>query len=177
MRGFSLIESMVVVVLLSVLTVIALPNLQQFVQQQRIRIVQHNLYADLMQAKSVAVMQQRTVVLCGSHDGLVCHNERSWQTGWIALIEDGPTAPEVILVRADANPGIVLGYNNRRVRIAPRGTTFQSGSFILCPEDLNPDLARRLVVNWAVRPRVTTTDRDAGSISQNDCAGVAPQNA
>lgn len=175
MRGFSLIESMAVVVVLSVLTMIAVPSFQQFIQQQRLRTVQHNLYADLMRARSVAVTRQRTVIMCGSHDGVACHNDYSWQSGWIVVVEDGPTSPEVVLARADAHPTIVLGYNNRSVRIAPRGTTFQSGSFILCPVDLNPELARRMVVNWAMRPRVVTTDQLPGSISQTDCERVAPE--
>lgn len=72
--GFSLIELMTVVVVLTLLTLVAAPGLQSLINNQRTRAAAHDLISDLILARSEAVKRNRDVVLAPVSD---------WASGWM----------------------------------------------------------------------------------------------
>ncbi|MEK9802387.1 MAG: GspH/FimT family pseudopilin [Curvibacter sp.] len=72
-RGFTLIELMTVVVILTVLTLVAAPGLQSLISGQRARSAAHDLISDLILARSEAVKRNRDVVLAPVTE---------WSAGW-----------------------------------------------------------------------------------------------
>lgn len=72
--GFSLIELMTVVVVLTLLTLVAAPGMQSLISNQRARSAAHDLISDLILARSEAVKRNRDVVLAPASD---------WTSGWM----------------------------------------------------------------------------------------------
>jgi len=65
-QGFSLIELMVVIAVLSVVLGLAVPNLQQMVVDNRIKAAANTLHTALHMARNEAIARNTTVTLCPS---------------------------------------------------------------------------------------------------------------
>ncbi len=83
-NGFTLLESIIVIVILIVLFSAAIPFFKKN-SSYEIRQVTKQLKQHLELAKSVAVNQQAIVTVCGSSDGKTCDN--SWSHGYIGFID------------------------------------------------------------------------------------------
>jgi len=72
-RGFSLIELMTVIVVLTVLISVAAPGMQSLIANQRARSAAYDLIADLAMARSEAVKRNKDVILSPA---------AGWAGGW-----------------------------------------------------------------------------------------------
>lgn len=72
--GFTLIELMTVVAVLTVLAAVAAPGLQALIASQRARAVANDLVSDLLKARSEAVKRNREVMLSPAG---------GWGGGWV----------------------------------------------------------------------------------------------
>jgi type IV fimbrial biogenesis protein FimT len=105
--GFTVIELVMTVAILTVLLTIAAPSLSALVREQRIKSATFDLYASLIFARSEAIKRNRFVAICAMNaDGSGCQNSSDWARGWIVFEdEDGngfPAAVADILKRQDA---------------------------------------------------------------------------
>jgi type IV fimbrial biogenesis protein FimT len=82
-QGFTLIELMVVVAVLTVLLTLAAPGMQAFIANQRARTAAYDLLADLTLARSEAIKRNAEVVL-----GPV----GAWSGGWTVSTVSGGEA-------------------------------------------------------------------------------------
>ncbi len=73
-RGFTLVELMTVIVVLTIMATIAAPGMQALIASQRARGAAQDLMSDLMRARSEAVKRNKDVVLSPVVD---------WTGGWI----------------------------------------------------------------------------------------------
>jgi type IV fimbrial biogenesis protein FimT len=73
-RGFTLVELMTVIVVLTVMATIAAPGMQSLIASQRARGAAQDLISDLMRARSEAVKRNKDVMLSPVVD---------WTGGWI----------------------------------------------------------------------------------------------
>ena len=81
-RGFTLVELMIVVVILAVLMTVAAPSFRSFILEQRARATLADLRIALMTARSEAVKRNRDVAVIPATGG--------WKNGWrIASPESG----------------------------------------------------------------------------------------
>ena len=83
--GFTLVEMMVVLVILSVLIVISAPGLSDLIKNNRMLSQVYGMRAALNGARSEALAQRSFVTLCRSNDGANCGG--SWNQGYIAFVD------------------------------------------------------------------------------------------
>lgn len=87
LRGFSLIELMVALAILSVLLGFALPAFQSMSLSANLRSNANTLVASAQLARSEAIKRNAVVQLCVSSDGTSC-GSGDWEQGWIVLAPD-----------------------------------------------------------------------------------------
>lgn len=97
MRGFTLTELLIVIVVFAILMGIALPNFSDFIKNQRIKDASLNIYSSLIQARSEAITRNASVTMAPVTAG-------NWSSGWTVTAPDGAT----ILRRQEALPNITL---------------------------------------------------------------------
>jgi type IV fimbrial biogenesis protein FimT len=93
-HGYTLIELMIAITLLSILVGLAVPTFREFTRNNSMVAAQNDLVTALNMARSEALRRNRAVSVCASADGTSCGDETNWNTGWIAFT-DGST-PGVI---------------------------------------------------------------------------------
>jgi type IV fimbrial biogenesis protein FimT len=74
--GFTLIETMIVVSIAAVLTVVALPNFTQFIRDQRIKSASFEVFSTLTLARSEAVLRNTSVTVTPTG------GTTNWANGW-----------------------------------------------------------------------------------------------
>lgn len=94
--GFTLIEMMVVVAILSILAMVALPSFQPMIANSRIVANTNDIVADLALARSEAAKRGGTTVVtvCASTDGSSCSGATDWAGGRLVFV-DGSTQGSV----------------------------------------------------------------------------------
>jgi type IV fimbrial biogenesis protein FimT len=99
-RGFTLIELMVAIMVLSILLGIAVPSFRDAALGSRLTGYANDLVAGVQIARSEAIKRNAPVMLCASEDGETCGTDAGWEVGWIvaAAPRDEPR------LDADGNP-------------------------------------------------------------------------
>src|SRR5215470_18454067 len=90
--GFTLVELLVTIVVLSILLGLAVPAFRTFMQNDQQWVQQNNLVLALNAARSEAIKQDSSVQVCSSSDGATCTNT-PWEKGWIVLPTVNPFNP------------------------------------------------------------------------------------
>src|SRR5258707_3864555 len=84
-RGFTLIELMIVIVIMAIMLMIAVPNLREFVADQRVRTISSDLMADMAFARVKALEKSRRVY--------IQKTGAQWANGWRIYVDgDGDGA-------------------------------------------------------------------------------------
>ena len=118
-KGWSLLEMLAVVAVLSLLLVLAVPSLQKWQHQQRLLAQAQAFMHTLQWVRSQALVLRTRVTVCTSSDGKACTLSGGWQQGWL-VFEDGNAnasvdAGERILQRVGAGPTGLMGMGNSLV--------------------------------------------------------------
>ena len=87
MRGFTLIEMIVVLTVIGILVGIAAPALSTFVHSNRLVTATNDLVADFSLARNEAIKRSRVTGVCKSSDGTSCTNTGTWASGWIVFAD------------------------------------------------------------------------------------------
>jgi type IV fimbrial biogenesis protein FimT len=133
MRGFTMIELAVVMIMVAILTMIAIPSFQYITTANRISSEINSLLGDLQYARIEAVKEGYPVTVCPSSNGTTCTVGNNWAIGWIVFADsngDGVvgTAPVEAILRVEpAIPnGDTLTSDNTN---ATKGVTFNRDGF------------------------------------------------
>jgi len=162
-RGFGLVELMVVVAIVVILTMIALPSYQHFIQLNRLTTDTNNLIAAMNLARNEAASRGRPVTVCASTNGAACDGPAAdnWSGGWIVFTDYDPPGQidaEDALLRvfgpvATRNSLSSGGANVGYVRFGRTGAaTFSSGSatdprtFTVLTTPCESDLVRTVTI-------------------------------
>lgn len=165
-RGFTLIETMLAIALLSMILGIAVPAVRQMIHSQQLRQATVDLGMALIRARQEAIMRKQAVII-DNQDG-------EWRSGWHVFVDgDGDGAfdtGELVLKTSDpiANGVRIAGNTHvrRYVRYTPTGDAkmangaFQAGTITLCHND-GQQQVRQLVLSATGRLR--TVKEAAGS--------------
>ena len=85
-RGFTMVEMMVTLLVLGILLGIAVPSFRDASLSSRLTGYANDLVAGAQIARSEAIKRNRTVTLCASQDGTSCAAAGvGWEVGWIIL--------------------------------------------------------------------------------------------
>ena len=83
--GFTLLELLITVVLISIIMAIAIPSMREFTQNDRLTTNVNVLIGHLNYARSEAVKRSRQVAVCASSNAATCGG--NWSDGWIVYID------------------------------------------------------------------------------------------
>lgn len=138
--GITLIELIIAIAILSMLSLFVSQAIANVVHKTRGSMAGINLVDSLARARSLAVAQEKDVVLCPSSDGKNCSAGDHWESGWIGfsdIREDGErrgNEPLLIVQEAlGAKVHLVSTSGRTRIRFQPTGTNRGSNvTFTLC---------------------------------------------
>jgi type IV fimbrial biogenesis protein FimT len=137
--GFTLLELLITVALISIVMAIAIPSMTTFTQNDRLTTNINALIGHLAYARSEAVKRSQQVSLCVSNNTTSCTGG-NWEDGWIVYIDaDGSntfSAGEEILRAQQALDGantLTTAIGNQ-VTYDYRGfvSAASVGNFLLC---------------------------------------------
>lgn len=161
LRGFSLIEILIVVVLLALIGALAVPSFNNLIERSRATALADQLQAHLSFARASSVTMHRNIEVCGSSNGIDC--DHSWRHGWIVRqVSNAEVLQHHRLTLQDHL------YWNRNKSIVFRGngtSPASNGSFTIC--NGSSQTVWRLVLNNHGRVR-----REAGSKNGENDDGV-----
>ncbi|AZZ44132.1 fimbrial biogenesis protein FimT [Pseudomonadaceae bacterium SI-3] len=88
-QGFTLIDLMVTLSVLSVVAAIAIPAFGNMIERSRQEALKDEVESTLHNARTQAVLRRRTIEICGSGDGATCST--NWADGWLVRTTTGQT--------------------------------------------------------------------------------------
>ncbi len=161
LRGFTLIEVLVVLAVIVITMRLAAPSFQQFTRENRHVTQSNDFLASLRYARNQAVTKRMYVTVCGSTDGSTCDSSQ-WEQGWIVYLDNDSDrqvdAGEEILKVYKSLSGsnslrAILFTSANSVQFRPTGWVDSTGSFVLC-DGRGASSARGISINISGQARV-----------------------
>jgi len=167
-RGFTLIELMITLAVVSIVLLTCLPSLTNMTDSNRLVSQINSLSGSLALARSEAIKSGKVVTICASSNTTSC-NVTTWHSGWIAFTDidkdtvvDGGGVDTIIQIQGALNGGptlkLTLSDNAGTYQFLPDGSSRDSnssgatiGTFVLCPKDNDVKKAKALNVNFIGR--------------------------
>jgi type IV fimbrial biogenesis protein FimT len=170
-RGFTVLEALVVLALCGILLALAAPSMSGWHQQQQMQSQAEQLRASLMLARSEALRRQQRVTLCVQGALQTCASQGSWAQGWLVFVDTNANAlrePDETLLQVQAPlPALLTLQGNatvdRYISYGQEGRSqsisgaFQAGTLTLCAA--TQAHAWRVVINPVGKPRLEKKDR------------------
>ncbi len=170
--GFTLIEAMVTVAVLAIVIGVAIPNFTSLISANKLTAQSNELLAALTVARSEAIKQNQSILLCHSSTGVLCNDAPAggWQ-GWLIRRTDNTEVIAAGSINTDqlqilTNPAIngsTFGGTTHLIRFTPQGlvrnasaNSVINGAFRVCASSEGAlDEVRDVVVRSGGRFRVT----------------------
>ena len=153
--GLTLIEVLTAILVLGVIVGLGGPSFVQFVQNTRIDARSTAVLQLINQARAEATAQRRTVVVCGSLNGLACSNDAAaWSTRVISFIDCNSDGAVSAPVAAPACSDRILSdieNGSRGVTTAIAGFSAQSQFAFNSQGFLTPSPAAGVLAGGTVR--------------------------
>jgi len=155
--GFTLIELVVTLAIISILLSLSLPSFEGMLARQRVSSTMHLLSSDMAMARSTAVMRRQAVVICPLDAAGGCSGGNDWAAGWMVFRDpDGNRKPDdrsriLRLTEAPAAGRLSLSSTRSFLRYQQDGRTAHSNLTVrVCADDR---LAGKVIVNNLGRVR------------------------
>ena len=177
--GFTLVETLFVLLIMSIITLMAGTAWQSLQQRMEARATVTLIANSLSAARNAAIMRQSPVSLCGSRNGQSC--DGNWHNGILAFVDlaasGTPSDPQRILgFYRVPSQGAKITWRTFGMKDLLRydtmgRTSASNGSFTYCPGNRDVRLARQIVLNRGGRVRYSL-DRNGDGIHE-DSSGKA----
>lgn len=150
--GFSILECMIAIAILAFSYLIAIPNLQRFEYIYSGKTLITKLQQVLHYARSMAIAQQKNVIICPSANGYGCAS--NWSRG--ILITQGHIKQ---YFKLNSHLGLLSlqqsGNNNLRIEVLPSGMLYVNGRFNYKNPQVRSWSEFNLYFNKALRTYIT----------------------
>lgn len=165
-RGFTLVELLVAIAVLSILVAIGVPTFNQVTLTSKLRAYSNEIVASSSLARSEAIKRNAIVTMCVSSDGVNCEAD-GWEEGWI-IFQDADTdgvvdSTETLIQRqppTDTGFQIVAAVDT--LNFQPSGVGATTTSLKVCRSSPSVGGVERLVTISATG-RTTVTNTDDGT--------------
>lgn len=147
-RGFTLVEMMITVVLISIMVNLVVP-MGQVAEGFKLDYVNQRLYSSAVLARSEAIKRAETVSVCRSTSGTGCQAGANWADGWVVFVNSNGNnsidpGEDIIRVYNPVSSPVEITWNGNvpLLSFRPRGSAVQQGIFTLCSVPKRPVLQR-----------------------------------
>ena len=169
-RGMTLIELMLSIGITSILTSIALPNLNHFIVQLRVDNEISRLSRLLLTARNHAISSDSNVIICPIAGNGACSTD--WHEELSVFIDnngnqqfDSANNEQLIATKSPIKSGDILKYAKNRTKITYQATGhlfgLSNGTLRYCPKGYQ-DMSRAIVVARSGRFYATTDSNSDG---------------
>lgn len=131
-RGFTLIELMVTLAVAFILTLVAVPALQNFIRNDRDWTEANSLVMSLNAARSEAIKQDTAVSVCPTSNGTTCSKAAPWSQGWIVLSSAPNSTPVMTVPALATGSSLTEGTGQTAVTFLSTGMVVSPAAFTLC---------------------------------------------
>jgi type IV fimbrial biogenesis protein FimT len=167
--GFTIIELMVSITVLSVLLGVGAPAFNNLIRNQRMATQTNAVVGALTYARSEAAVRGQPVSICASNaDRTACANgANSWVNGWIIFTDRGATpgsidAGEEIIQTGEApSNGFAVTTTDSFIRFGVGSVTTTARLFTVTPTNAETcAVTRTRRIDVSLTGRISTTKRD-----------------
>jgi type IV fimbrial biogenesis protein FimT len=157
-RGFTLVEMMVVVAIVGVIMLVAAPAYTTLIERTRLKSYANELVSSAYLARSEAIKRNEIMTMCVSTDGASCTGGGEWEQGWIVM----DPSNTVIKQQQALEAGIVLfelsSTTFTNIQFQPSGIISTAASMKLCKKTPKEGIEEKIVtVSATGKPRIQTT--------------------
>ena len=171
--GYTLIELMTFIAVLSVALGIGIPGYASFSTKNKQTILQNTFATTLAQARYQAISSNRQVVLCPSVNQKDCTGGFSWNPGYISFIDDNQNrqldTDETylsVIQPTDPNFKIQTSKGRQKITFKPSGMAYGSNTTIrFCNDEKLPGTA--IIISNTGRARPSKTLADGSPVTCN----------
>ncbi len=147
--GFTLLEVMIVIALMSIVFSLAVPSLMDARSNQQVDSVQRSLLSAMNSARSMAISQGQSISLCASSDGQHC--DGVW-SGWLVFQGAVPASNVPVLgLSQGSTEQIPVSASGDRATWRATGAALDSLTLSLCPPEAQQ--RRQVTLSLIGRPR------------------------
>ena len=171
--GYTLIELLITLSILSILSLTAFPSFSTIVAQERSTVLINSLARSLAYARTEAITKNTTIVSCQSNNGSECNHSGNWHNGWIVFNDTNNTKqrePEeaLLLVYTAADNGTQAIFNgaaniDHYMKYKPSGQAYPNGSFLICNPGIG--IGKALIMTQSGRLRLSSKQRDGSPVN------------
>lgn len=166
-----MIELLVVILIAAILAYFAVPDLTDFVRNNRSSSDINDLLSSVSYARSEAVKRNSSVTVCQSSNGSACQNTAAgWAAGWLVFEDpdrNGVVAnsADILRVSSGLGTGRSLGFSGTRIIYRSSGLATEgiNQTFVLC-DSRGAAHARGLIIGPSGRPRVAADSDSSGVV-------------
>jgi type IV fimbrial biogenesis protein FimT len=129
--GFTLVEVLIVLLILSILVIIGTPGLLEAIRANRTLTQADTLHITLEEARDAALLHGHTIALCASSDGETCASSTDWSVGWLVTdLNNGA----VLAIESALRGGSYLLADVKTLTFAANGEPDEAATFVLGPD-------------------------------------------
>lgn len=159
-HGFTLLELLICLAIISILLLTASPKLGQLIHKNEADASINMLFRGWQHARSLAISRSTRVMVCGSDDGINCQKE--WRRQLILFIDANkdfkPDHDEVLQhYEINSSQGTLqtrVGFGGNYAYLEPTGKAPLTGSFLYC-HTKDSSLERK--ISWNLTGRLYLT--------------------